>query len=454
MFRANFNTSILSSRYPLFLFTSLLICIPFSLDITSGNNAINIPAELLIFCLTLLMAWSILKIKLIPFLKHPISLVFISFHIWSLISTFFSQWPGVSIKYNLVSYSHFICFYLGYYYFEIKLKRNLSEWLYFYCIGLIPVIVYTWLHHAKYLFRLDAIPITPRPFYNDHTLYSACLAMILPFSFLQKTNIFKHYKVGYWFGLILIFAITFSFSRATWLSTIAAAFCTCLISYTKILKTLFIPFMMMALIAGIVFIPGKIIHHRIRPNPDSTQGIINDPSARLAINDSKGVSNMERLNRYSCAIRMAKDHPWLGIGPGCFQFAFVPYQLPDQMTRISIRPEVEYDRANKSRGHGGGAHSEVFQSLSELGLPGMVLWLSVFVISFYSLIKMIRRKTVHSYALTLAIFFALMTYFIHGFFNNFLHNEELSVLFYAVLSKVVILDQSKDKIEDLSICNE
>ena len=93
-----------------------------------------------------------------------------------------------------------------------------------------------------------------------------------------------------------------------------------------------------------MFIPGKIIHHRIRPNPDSTQGIINDPSARLAINDSKGVSIWNASTGISY---VPSEWPKIILGRywlGCFQFAFVPYQFTDQMTRISIRPEVEYDQ--------------------------------------------------------------------------------------------------------------
>ena len=53
-------------------------------------------------------------------------------------------------------------------------------------------------------------------------------------------------------------------------------------------------------------------------------------------NITTDVSNLERLNRYSCAWRMFQDRPITGFGAGTFPIAFLPYQRQEEMTRISV----------------------------------------------------------------------------------------------------------------------
>src|SRR5690606_3017212 len=64
-------------------------------------------------------------------------------------------------------------------------------------------------------------------------------------------------------------------------------------------------------------------------------------------NISTDASNLERLNRWSCAIRMWEDKPFFGWGPGTYMFNYAPYQLSHQLTIIST-----------NFGTNGNAHSE------------------------------------------------------------------------------------------------
>jgi len=52
-------------------------------------------------------------------------------------------------------------------------------------------------------------------------------------------------------------------------------------------------------------------------------------------NITTDVSNTERLNRWSCAIRMFEEKPVFGWGPGTYMFKYAPFQLFKDRTIIS-----------------------------------------------------------------------------------------------------------------------
>ena len=78
-------------------------------------------------------------------------------------------------------------------------------------------------------------------------------------------------------------------------------------------------------------------------------------------NISTDQSNLERLNRWSCAIRMWKDKPLFGFGPGTYQFEYGRYQRSYEKTRIST-----------DFGTMGNAHSEYLGPLAEGGVFGLL----------------------------------------------------------------------------------
>ena len=74
-------------------------------------------------------------------------------------------------------------------------------------------------------------------------------------------------------------------------------------------------------------------------------------------NITTDASNMERINRWKCALKMFKEKPILGWGPSTYQFNYAPYQISSDKTIIST-----------NFGDGGNAHSEYLGILSELFL--------------------------------------------------------------------------------------
>jgi putative inorganic carbon (hco3(-)) transporter len=87
---------------------------------------------------------------------------------------------------------------------------------------------------------------------------------------------------------------------------------------------------------------------------------------RSSANISTDQSNLERINRWKCALRMFAEKPHLGWGPGTYQFQYAPFQKASERTAIST-----------DFGDAGNAHSEYLGALSETGWPGALIFLSI-----------------------------------------------------------------------------
>jgi O-antigen ligase len=185
------------------------------------------------------------------------------------------------------------------------------------------------------------------------------------------------------------------------------------------------------LCAGIILFSAyqtRVIMSLKKNSTDVSQNISKD--IQSISNISTDASNRERLNRWSCAWRMFLDKPVLGYGPGTYMFKYAPYQLSYMKTIIST-----------DLGTGGNAHSEYLGPLAEQGLLGMMAFLgiviTVIVLSFrlyYSLKDRDMKITV------LCIYLGLLTYFVHGFMNNFLDTDKAAVPFWAFLAMLVAID--------------
>jgi O-antigen ligase len=168
-------------------------------------------------------------------------------------------------------------------------------------------------------------------------------------------------------------------------------------------------------------------------------------------------SNAERLNRWKSALRMFRDKPLLGFGPGTFQFQYISYQRKKDMTIISATEPIKdggtryrwapetglklSDNSSIVQGSGGTAHSEFFLELAEAGIFSTLLFISLFVValrrSLFVFSKTQDRKIKNIILFSLL---GLTTYFVHAFFNNFLTDCKLAFLFWSFLCAVATLD--------------
>jgi len=141
-------------------------------------------------------------------------------------------------------------------------------------------------------------------------------------------------------------------------------------------------------------------------------------------------SNVERINRWSCAWRMFSDKPFLGWGPATYMFLYARFQKSENRTIIST-----------NTGNWGNAHSEYLGPLAETGLIGFLSILWIFSAIFFTGNRLIRLTKVRNVRiLAIALLTGFVGYYAHGVLNNFLDTEKLAVPFWFFAAILVTLD--------------
>ena len=367
------------------------------------------------------------------YIRHPLSITIILYLIWMLYTSITSSLPLVSFKFFLAK----IWFIIPMYFFSLHIfskQKNIYRALFLYIIALLPVIFYTINRHLSFgLYDKQASHFVMTPFYNDHTSYGAVLSMywVVLFGLLIQKNRNFIQKIAI-AGILIIFtvALILSYSRAAWLS-LALALIIGLIIYLKI-KFRYVFIVAMSILSLIYIYRFELVNKLEKNRQDSSAKL--SEQIKSATNIATDASNLERINRWSSAIRMFKERPLQGWGPGTYMFQYAPFQMAREKTIIST-----------NFGDWGNAHSEYFSALIDSGLPGLLL----FILMIYFIIKT-AIVTYHSLEnknqriLIWAVLVGLISYLIHGFLNNFLDTDKASVPFW-VFTAIIISQNIQNK---------
>ena len=393
---------------------------------------LSIPSELFVLLILFVLFYRYLTGRGVDhtFLFHPLTLAILGYLSWMLITAVTSTMPLVSLKFFL-SHLWFIAaaYFLAYELF--KDQENMIRFLWAYMIPLMLVVFYTLFNQGHTgLVNQKAAHSAMTPFYNDHTSYGAILAFFIPilagFLFLHRKARKAPLLTVAGLLALFLFSFIFSYSRAAWLSLVLAA-------GTALLIWLRIRFRTIALfsvvLAGLLFSFWTTIWLKLEENKQESSTSFAQHISSMT-NVRSDASNLERINRWKCAVRMFHEKPLLGWGPGTYMFKYAPFQ-------------ISYDRTIISTDFGdmGNAHSEYLGPLSESGLPGMITVITVFFLAFYTGVRVYRRASRHrDRILMLAVLTGLSSYFIHGLMNNFLDRDKVAIPFWGFLAMIVTLD--------------
>lgn len=384
---------------------------------------------LLFMLLILTFKFSLSREINLPILKHPLTVAVLFNLSWIFITALLSTMPLVSLKFFVVrSWFVFPVFLFGIIVF--KNYRNIKPFIWVYGITLLFVVIYSTigLMHTGMLAR-NAAHFVVKPFYNDHTAYGAILGFITPVFYGLATN--KKYKPLYRL-IALFFAIAFtvgtllSYSRASWLGLFFALGIFIIVK----LRIRFIYIFTVVLIVGAFVFAFwfQILDMLGKNKQDSSNNIMQQVES--ISNIETDASNLERLNRWHCAIEMFKQKPLTGWGPGTYQFQYAPFQLQRMRTIIST-----------DFGDIGNAHSEYLGPLAEQGVLGMLSFIFIVIALIYTGFKVYyKAKDSEVKNLALSITLGFVTYFFHGTMNNFLDTDKLAVPFFGLAAILVALD--------------
>lgn len=417
------------------LFYIIAFFAPISLNLEDvGGLGVYLPTEplmaglLVIFILRISSGFRLDKKQI----TNGITLTIIAQLIWMFITTLTSEMPLVSLKFWTSRLWLIIPFYfMGYYVFSDLKKMKTLLWAYIF--PLCFVIIYAFVRLYQMGFDKEATHWVMDPFFKDHTSYGASLALFYPFVFYEffrdnKTAFLKFFK-GVLF-VIMTIGVVFSYTRATWLSLVAAL-------GVAILIWLKIKWYYLAIFAFIVFAPiwamqDQILMKLEKNDQDSSEDLVEHVESMSNI--ATDASNLERLNRWNCAFAMFAERPIVGWGPGTYMFQYGAFQNSNDLTVIST-----------NFGDLGNAHSEYFGPLSEQGLPGALLMiLLVIVFCFVAINTYYKTENKQLKYFLLCIFLGLVTYFIHGVLNNYLDTDKAAIPVWGFLAMICLIAVKKD----------
>jgi O-antigen ligase len=409
----------------------IIITTPFSLNVKFKDFglAISLPGEPLMAGILILFILKVLyDIKIEKkILYHPITIAIIINLSWITITTVTSTMPWVSFKFLLARLWFIICFY----YFGILLfkeVKNIKRFMWAYIIPFTIIIFYTLIMHSQYGFTVDTANWIMSPFYNDHTIYGAILAMFLPiivYFIYNSEYTFAQKGISFVFLLIFILALVLSFTRAAWIS-LAIALAIGAVMYFRINMRVVVFFGIVGL--GLFLVTKDRIFMKLEKNRQDSSSNLTEHVQSIS-NISSDASNLERINRWSAALRMFQKHPGVGFGPGTYAFKYAPFQFSYEKTIIST-----------NAGNKGNAHSEYIGPLAESGVLGLLTFVAIVAMIFYTGISLYYKMEAGSLrALLLAIILGLITYFIHGFLNNFLDTDKASVPVWGFAAAIVAI---------------
>lgn len=390
---------------------------------------LSLPSEFIMIAVTLLFLCRILYDWHLDrrLLRHPVTIAVFVYLIWMFITCITSEQPVVSFKF----WASKLWFVTSCYFMVIQLIKdklnNARTFFDCYTIGLCIVVVYTTIRHALRGFSEFSGHWVMSPFYNDHTAYGAVLAFFIPivvgFFFSAENQKRKwFYAVA---SVVLLVGLYLSNCRAAWLSMVVVLGVWAVMK----LKIKFSWLVAAVLVLGSLFyFYADDILYKMGRNDQDASGNLTEQIQSMT-NISTDASNVERLNRWTSALGMIKERPVMGWGPGTYQFQYAPFQKSKYQTIIST-----------NLGDGGNAHSEYLGPCAETGIVGLLTVLGLLITSLYCGIKTYTAvEEKKEKRLVLCMTLALVSYFVHGFLNNFLDTDKLALPFWAAFAVIVVI---------------
>lgn len=415
------------------MFVVALVPLSFPLREYAPNLPIDfwIPTEPLLFGILILFIFKMITERKFDrrILRHPISLAIYVNIGWMAVTVVTSSMPVVSLKFLVAR----LWFVVAFYFIATQLFRkikNIKNYIWLYALPLIIVMFYAIGRHITIgLFDKTAAHYVMNPFFTDHTSYGAIMAMFIPVlvGLGTRGNYAQTKKLLIWVVIMIyLTAFIFSYTRAAWLSIVAAFGVWALVRLKIKFKFVLITALGIAMI--LLAFRTEILISMNQNTQDSSQNM--EEHLQSMSNIRTDASNLERINRWNSALRMFAERPLFGWGPGTYMFNYASFQRSYELTLIST-----------NAGDLGNAHSEYIGPLSESGLLGSLTYILLIIVVMRSGFKLYHRlEDTELRTLVLSAILGLFTYYLHGFLNNFLDTDKASAPFWGFTALIVAVD--------------
>lgn len=377
-------------------------------------------------------------------LRHSrVFLMWALYFLWMFITTLLSDNPIISAKFFSLQVVYALAYGgLGYYF----LRRNPEEMRAVYGRYMLVSLVATlFVCVVEHLLLGGGPDVTDRaivPFFREHTVYGAFTAWMFVAYFIlwQNFRLYPMIVVALLFSGITLFL---SYSRGGWLSAVGAL---AMVSVTRWLWR--VPRRRaLAVLAGSSLIVMGGLYFLLSQGQvwldDKLSELLGDTGKRIAssFDVQRDLSNVGRIHRWIVAWELFKQDPLTGIGPNTYAEEYHAYKRASQLLDTIRKVDLVY----------AGVHSEYLTALTEMGIVGLLLLVGLYGLTLYYPLRYAfsaRDKQVRLVGLLVAV--PLLSYYLHGFINNFMDHGKVAALLYlhwgaAMALEVQMRKQSIEK---------
>ena len=416
------------------LYYLLFFLLPFSEEIgLFGGLSMDVPSEPLMLALTACVAGALLLgTGRLPRSEwaHPLLVILALMLLWTAVDTAFSVDKTKSIKYLLAKAWYLGPFLLG---TLLIVRRPADTWRFaaMYATGATLSVLYVVSRHATRGFSFEQINWALHPFFRNHVIYAAMLALLLPFGWfaLQATQKAGG-RLAWQLALgVLLFGLLTSYTRAAIVSVpIAGVFYVVL--RLRLTKALLLAVALGTAGAVTYFVSGDTFME-FAPNYERT--VFNGKNFEKHLEATykfRDVSGMERVYRWIAAARMIGDKPLVGSGAATFYPEYKRYTVKSFRTYVSDNPE-------KST-----THNYFLLQLAEQGVPGFLLFLTLLASALLLAERLYHRATQRPEIrrVVLAATLSLVIIVFHLVLNELVEVDKIGPVFFVCLALLVRAD--------------
>lgn len=265
---------------------------------------------------------------------------------------------------------------------------------------------------------------------GNKNIYAASLMIKIPFALYGLIHLSGFRKffflTAFTLGTLVILLLN---SRTTYLGLIAVIILT--VSYETIRyfrdknKEHFLKLVLILLPLAVSYLIGQglVNSSKYSIGDENTEGQYGTVAERMgSIVSEKDGSRNQRLAFWQHAIDYTKTHPWLGAGYGNWKLE-------------SIEPSKEIFDELSVPLH---AHNDFLEFFAELGVPGGLLYISLFIyIAFIAIRFWWRNKNPELEPIVIMAAIGLLAYAIDAFFN-FPIERSINQIFFSLVSAVCL----------------
>jgi O-antigen ligase len=273
---------------------------------------------------------------------------------------------------------------------------------------------------------------------GNKNIYAASLMIKIPFALygiIQLAGIRKlFFLASFTLGSLVIFLLN---SRTTYLGLIAVIVLTVIYELIRFFRDrnkehwLKFIFLLLPLAVSYLIGQGLVNSSKYNMGDENTEGGYGTVVERMgSIVSEKDGSRNQRLAFWQHAIDYTKAHPWLGAGYGNWKLE-------------SIEPSKDIFDELSVPLH---AHNDFLEFFAELGIPGGLLYISLFItIALITIRTIVQANNKETEPILVMAAIGLLAYAIDAFFN-FPIERSINQIFFSLVSAVCLASYIPNRI--------